>query len=190
MRVNLTAFLAGYLLLQQFPVEDERKAEAKAIFHLFMSGVYFFPLLGGFLADRFLGKYRTILYLSLVYCAGHVCLAAFEGNKTGFLAGLALIALGSGGIKPCVSSMVGDQFDEKRKHLASKVFGAFYWSINFGSFFASLLMPITLKKYGPAVAFGSPGVLMFIATIIFWLGNRHYVKIPPTGGGNPDSFLR
>ncbi len=190
MRVNLTAFLAGYLLLNQYPVEEERAAIAKETFHLFMSGVYFFPLLGGFIADRFLGKYRTILYLSLVYCAGHVCLAAFEGNRNGFFAGLFLIALGSGGIKPCVSSMVGDQFDEKRKHLASKVFGAFYWSINFGSFFASLLMPITLKKYGPAVAFGIPGVLMFIATIVFWLGNRHYVKIPPTGGGNPDSFLR
>jgi POT family proton-dependent oligopeptide transporter len=190
MRVNLTAFLAGYLLLSQYPIEDERNAAAKQTFHLFMMGVYFFPLLGGYLADRFLGKYRTILYLSLVYCLGHVCLALFEDSKTGFFAGLALISLGSGGIKPCVSSMVGDQFDEKRKHLASKVFGAFYWSINFGSFFASLLMPITLKKYGPAVAFGIPGILMFIATIVFWLGNRHYVKVPPTGGDNPDSFMR
>ncbi len=190
MRVNLTAFLAGYLLLTEFPVEDERKAQAKATFHLFMSGVYFFPLLGGFLADRFLGKYRTILYLSLVYCAGHACLALFEDSKNGFLFGLFLIALGSGGIKPCVSSMVGDQFDEKRKHLASKVFGAFYWSINFGSFFASLLMPVTLKRWGPAVAFGVPGVLMGLATLVFWLGNRHYVKIPPQRGSNPDSFLR
>ena len=57
---------------------------------------------------------------------------------------LALIALGSGGIKPCVSSFVGDQFDQTNKSLARVVFDAFYWIINFGSFFASLLMPLAL----------------------------------------------
>ena len=83
----------------------------------------------------------TILWLSLVYCVGHLCLAMFEDNRTGFFIGLGLIALGSGGIKPCVAAFVGDQFDQKNKHRAKVVFDAFYWIINFGSFFASLLMP-------------------------------------------------
>jgi POT family proton-dependent oligopeptide transporter len=189
MRVNLVAFLVATLLVGQFPDDAERKSQATATFHLFMSGVYFFPLLGGILADRFLGKYRTILYLNLVYCAGHALLALFEDDKTGFMAGLFLIALGSGGIKPCVSAMVGDQFTAESKHLASKVFAAFYWSINLGSFLASALMPWTLKRFGPSVAFGIPGVLMFAATLIFWAGGRHYVKIPPRGR-DPHSFFR
>jgi proton-dependent oligopeptide transporter, POT family len=181
MRNILTVFLIDYLLVAHTPDLAAREARAKATFHLFVSAVYFFPILGGYLADRFLGKYRTILYLSLVYCAGHGLLAFFDDNKTGFYAGLALIALGSGGIKPCVSSLVGDQFTERNKALASKVFAIFYWTINFGSFFASLLIPKTLKHFGPEVAFGIPGALMLIATIIFWAGRRLYVDIPPTG---------
>ena len=47
-----------------------------------MIGVYFFPLLGGWLSDRFFGKYNTVLWFSLIYCAGHACLALFEGNRT------------------------------------------------------------------------------------------------------------
>lgn len=189
MRVNLVAFLVASLLMSEFPEVTEREAQAKATFHLFMSGVYFFPLLGGILADRFLGKYKTILYLNLVYCAGHGLLALFEDDKTGFMAGLFLIALGSGGIKPCVSSMVGDQFTGAQKHLASKVFAVFYWSINLGSFLASALMPWTLKRYGASVAFGIPGVLMLAATIIFCAGGKHYVKIPPRER-DPHSFLK
>jgi proton-dependent oligopeptide transporter, POT family len=189
MRNILTAFLIGYLLLNEAPDLEARKALAKANFHLFVSGVYFFPLLGGYLADRFFGKYKVIFSLSLLYCLGHGFLALFESNKYGFYGGLFLIALGSGGIKPCVSAMVGDQFTESNKHLVKKVFAIFYWSINFGSFFASLLIPKTLTLFGPRVAFGIPGILMLIATIIFWLGRHRYVDVPPTGK-NPHSFWR
>ena len=189
MRNILTVFLIDYLLRNAVPDEGMRSAQAKGLMHLFMAGVYFFPLLGGYLADRFLGKYRVILSLSLVYCAGHACLAIFENNATGFYTGLFLIALGSGGIKPCVSAMVGDQFNESNKELVKKVFAIFYWTINFGSFFASLLIPLALKHYGPAVAFGVPGVLMFIATLIFWAGRHHYVRVPATGA-SPHSFLK
>ena len=188
MRNILTVFLIDWLLRNQVPGQAEREASAKAVFHLFVSGVYFTPLLGGFLADRFLGKYRTVLYISLLYCAGHACLALFHDDPTGFYAGLILIALGSGGIKPCVSALVGDQFTTENKHLVNKVFAVFYWSINLGSFFASLLIPKTLRLFGPAVAFGIPGILMAIATLIFWLGRNQYVKVPPTGK-NPHSFL-
>src|SRR5688572_11209105 len=192
MRNILTQFLVSSSLLfsaAELVPQTEREGAAKEVFHTFVLGVYFFPLLGGWLADRVLGKYNTILYLSVVYCAGHACLAMFENNKTGFFAGLFLIALGSGGIKPCVSAFVGDQFDQSNKSLAKVVFDAFYWIINFGSFFASLLMPWFLRHYGPAVAFGIPGVLMFVSTVILWLGRRLYVDVPPAPP-HPDSFLR
>ncbi len=189
MRNILTVFLIDYLLRNAVPDEGARSAQAKSLMHLFMAGVYFFPLLGGYLADRWLGKYKVILSLSLVYCLGHAFLAIFENNATGFYTGLVLISVGSGGIKPCVSAMVGDQFNQSNSHLVKKVFAIFYWTINFGSFFASLTIPLTLKHLGPAVAFGIPGILMFIATAIFWAGRRHYVVVPPTGP-NPHSFFK
>jgi POT family proton-dependent oligopeptide transporter len=143
-----------------------------------MIGVYFFPLLGGWLADKFFGKYHTILWFSLIYCAGHACLALFEDSRQGFFVGLGLIALGAGGIKPLVASFMGDQFDQSNKSLARIVFDAFYWIINFGSLFASLLIPLALKNLGPSWAFGIPGILMFVATFVFWLGRKKYVLVP------------
>jgi POT family proton-dependent oligopeptide transporter len=176
MRNILTPFLVGTLLL--YAPEAERAGLAKEVFHSFVIGVYFFPLLGGWIADRWTGKYRTILWLSLVYCLGHACLAAFEGNRLGFYGGLLLIALGSGGIKPLVSAFVGDQFDQSNKQKAKLVYDAFYWSINLGSFVASLLMPRVLRGWGAAWAFGIPGLLMLAATVVFWAGRRRYVLVP------------
>jgi POT family proton-dependent oligopeptide transporter len=185
MRNILTAFLISSLLL--YLPEDIRAGEARHIFHNFMIGVYFFPLLGGFVADRLWGKYNTILVFSLIYCLGQAFLAIFDTNPTGFFIGLSLIAFGSGGIKPLVASFCGDQFNETNKRLAKVVFDYFYWIINFGSLFATLLMPLFLRSLGPAVAFGIPGVLMFIATVVFWLGRRHYVILPPAEK-DPHSF--
>jgi POT family proton-dependent oligopeptide transporter len=187
MRNILTPFLVSTLLL--YAPEAERAGIAKDVFHSFVIGVYFFPLLGGWLSDRYFGKYNTVLWFSLVYCAGHAMLAMFDDNRTGFYTGLLLIALGSGGIKPLVVSFVGDQFSQANKALAKVVFDAFYWTINFGSFFASLLMPIFLRSYGPAVAFGIPGILMGVATLVFWMGRKQYVRVPPTHGKDPHSFL-
>ena len=187
MRNILVQFLISSVMLAYVP-EADREGAAKDVFHSFVIGVYFFPLLGGWLSDRFFGKYNTVLWFSLVYCAGHACLALFEDNRQGFYTGLFLIALGSGGIKPLVVSFVGDQFDESNKSMAKVVFDFFYWTINFGSFFASLLMPLFLREYGPSVAFGIPGILMFVATLIFWLGRKQYVRVPPTRGQDPDSF--
>ncbi len=186
MRNILTVFLVS-TLFASLP-ESERNGAAKEVFHTFVIGVYFFPLLGGWLSDRLFGKYYTIFWLSLVYCLGFVCLSIFDTNQAGLYTGLALIALGSGGIKPCVAAFVGDQFDQTNKHRAKVVFDAFYWIINFGSFFASLLMPIFLRHYGAKVAFGIPGALMFIATIILWAGRKRYVMVPPSPP-NPHSFL-
>jgi POT family proton-dependent oligopeptide transporter len=187
MRNILVQFLVSSVILAYVP-DGDREGAAKDVFHSFVIGVYFFPLLGGWLSDRFFGKYDTVFWFSLVYCAGHACLALFDTDRTGFYAGLFLIALGSGGIKPLVVSFVGDQFTRDNRHLAKVVFDAFYWTINFGSFFASLLMPLFLRGYGPAVAFGIPGVLMAIATFVFWLGRRQYVRVPPTRGQDPHAF--
>jgi len=179
MRTILLIYMTQYLMMQ--------KNDGTAIYHSFVSACYLLPLLGGYLSDRYLGKYKTILSLSLVYCLGHAVLAAWP-TTTGLYLALSLIALGSGGIKPCVSAHVGDQFNKKNAHLVNRVFDLFYWMINFGAFFSSLLTPELLKRYGHQVAFGIPGVLMLLATIVFWMGRKEYVHVPPTGK-NPNSFV-
>lgn len=187
MRNILTPFLTTTLLLH-LPAA-ERGTAATEVFHTFVMGVYFFPLLGGWLADRWFGKYNTILWFSLIYCAGQGCLAAFPDDRTGFYTGMGLIAFGSGGIKPLVASFMGDQFDSRTKHLAKVVFDAFYWIINVGSFAASLTMPWFLHELGPRVAFGIPGALMLVATVVFYGGRHRYVMVPPPPP-NPDSLTR
>jgi dipeptide/tripeptide permease len=82
-----------------------------------------------------------------------------------------------------VASFVGDQFDPSNKHLAKRVFDAFYWIINLGSFFACLLMPLFLRHFGAAVAFGIPGGLRLTETVVFWLRRKQYVMVRP---GPPD----
>ncbi len=171
MKSILTVFMIQVLLMQE--------AEATSTYHLFAGACYLFPLLGAYLSDRIWGKYKTILYLSLVYCLGHAVLSIWE-TKVGLYWGLGLIAFGSGGIKPCVSAHVGDQFKASQQHLLKKVYELFYFMINFGSFFSTLITPWTLKAYGPSIAFGVPGVLMFIATIIFWMGRHEFVHVPPS----------
>lgn len=171
MKSILVVFMIQVLLFQE--------SQATFTYHIFSSLCYFFPLLGAYISDRVWGKYKTILYLSLVYCVGHAVLAIWE-NEMGLYAGLGLIALGSGGIKPCVSAHVGDQFKANQQHLLKKVYELFYFMINFGSFFSTLVTPWTLKHYGPSIAFGIPGVLMFIATFVFWLGRKEFVHVPPS----------
>lgn len=151
--------------------------------HLFNASVYALPMIGAIVADRLLGKYQTIFFLSLVYCAGHAVLAVAEDTLMGMYIGLGLIAIGSGGIKPCVAANVGDQFGKGNWFRVRTVFQIFYFSVNFGSFFSTLSIPYTMKRFGPRVAFAIPGILMFIATVIFWLGRRKFVHVPPKPGG-------
>ncbi|MBS0264692.1 MAG: POT family MFS transporter [Planctomycetes bacterium] len=202
MKAILTVFMTKFLVDAAGQLDLMSESQAKSYYHLFVASAYFFPVIGAIVADVWFGKYNTIIALSLVYCLGHLALALDE-TRLGLFAGLALIAIGSGGIKPCVSAHVGDQFGQSNAHLISKVFGWFYFSINFGSFFSQILTPWLLEgfpewlvstlsiesaeakarwlKIGPHVAFGVPGILMLIATIIFWVGRNKYAHIPAQG---------
>jgi len=182
MRAVLVVFMTQYLLDSGGASEPMNEAEAKGWYHLFVSAVYFTPLLGALLSDVLLGKYRTIILLSLVYCAGHLALA-LDHSRIGLAIGLGLIALGAGGIKPCVSAHVGDQFGEQNGHLLSSVFGWFYFAINMGAFVSILMTPWLMDHYGASLAFAVPGVLMLIATLVFWSGRYRFVHIPPAGMG-------
>lgn len=182
MKAALAVFLANYLGVMGGANFTEAKATSTVSY--FNLAVYFTPLLGALIADAFFGKYRTIITLSVVYCLGHLCLA-FMGVggvvQLWLLAGLGLIALGAGGIKPCVSAHVGDQFGARNQHLLTRTFNIFYFSINFGAVIANLLIPVILKWHGPHLAFGLPGVLMALATLFFFMGRNKFVHIPARG---------
>lgn len=182
MKGILVVFMTKYLMTSTGQSDTMTDPEAMEYYHLFSSAVYFFPALGALLSDVILGKYRTILTLSVVYCLGHLALAIDE-TRLGLGIGLTLIAIGSGGIKPCVSAHVGDQFGQSNKHLLEKVFNWFYLAINLGAFISTLLTPWLLDNYGPHVAFGVPGLLMLAATAVFWSGRNVFVHIPPGGMG-------
>src|ERR1700724_666505 len=190
MKSVLTVFIAHYILNQSGVLAPMQANEAYMYTHYFVFGVYFLPILGAIMADGWLGKYWTILSLSIVYCLGNLTLACMAttfgiaiGQRTMLAIGLFLICLGAGGIKPCVSANVGDQFGDSNKHLLSKMFGWFYFSINAGSFISSILCPWLLAnpKYGAGWAFGIPGIAMLIATLFFWGGRNKMVHVPPAG---------
>ena len=209
----LVIFMTKYLLDRSGNLALMPQANADAWYHTFVSTAYFLPIVGAVLADALFGKFWVVFWLSIVYCFGHLTLA-FLGTpiahmvepKYLLLAGLFMIALGAGGIKPCVSTNVGDQFGESNKHLLTRVFNWFYFSINAGSALSTLLIPWLLDPYkadpagaiaklppsvvaflesprlhSPDIAFGLPGIFMAIATIIFWMGRKKFVHIPPIG---------
>ena len=125
LQVHLTTLFVAAGAANMVMAEEE----AQKVVHLFIAAVYTFPMIGAIIADRLLGKYHTIIWLSLVYCAGHAVLAVAENSLTGMYIGLGLIAIGAGGIKPCVSAHVGDQFGRGNWHLITKIFQAFYFII-------------------------------------------------------------
>ncbi|EYU41848.1 hypothetical protein MIMGU_mgv1a022560mg, partial [Erythranthe guttata] len=166
---------------------------------------YVTPLLGAFLADAYLGRYWTIATFSTIYVFGMTVLtlsASVNGlkpicddknvcgpnglQKAVFYTGLYLIALGTGGIKPCVSSFGADQFDdsdESEKKSKSSFFNWFYLSINIGALIVATVLVWIQTNVGWGWGFGIPAVAMALAVVSFFYGTRLYRKQRP--GGSP-----
>ncbi|KAM8719787.1 hypothetical protein ACLKA7_005933 [Drosophila subpalustris] len=165
------------------------------LFHIFTMLVYIFPLLGALIADGWLGKYKTILYLSVVYSLGAliVAIGAVPMNampvKLVTIVGLLFIAVGTGGIKPCVAAFGGDQFQLPEQSLElAKFFSLFYFAINAGSMISTTVTPILradVHCFGDndcySLAFGVPAVLMVFSMLIFVAGRGRYRMQPPAG---------
>ncbi|XP_052378680.1 solute carrier family 15 member 2-like isoform X2 [Oncorhynchus keta] len=187
MKAVLTLYFINYLHWNQ--------NLSTAVYHAFSSLCYFTPILGALIADSWLGKFKTIVYLSVVYVLGHVVKSVGAipsvGDSTIHIAlsmvGLILIAFGTGGIKPCVAAFGGDQFDEEHTNERRKFFSIFYMSINAGSVLSTVITPIlrgNVQCFGGdcyALAFGVPAILMVIALVVFISGSGMYKKSPPEG---------
>jgi len=176
----LVVFMTRHLMGSNGTLDVMADESAKAWFHYFTAAVYFMPLIGAIISDLWLGKFKTIIWFSLVYCAGFAILV-LDHTRLGLTAGLMLIAIASGTIKPCLSANVGDQFGSSNRHLIEKVYGWFYFSVNLGAAVSMYKCPDLLEKHGPAIGFGVPGAFMFLAMFSYWLGRYKLVHIPPAG---------
>ncbi|GAB4848161.1 hypothetical protein Ancab_002828 [Ancistrocladus abbreviatus] len=167
---------------------------------------YLTPLIGAVLADAYWGRYRTIAVFSTIYfigmctltfsalipafrlaeCVGSVCPSATPAQYAVFFSGLYLIALGTGGIKPCVSSFGADQFDDtdpRERVKKGSFFNWFYFSINIGALVSSSLIVWVQENLGWALGFGIPALSMGIAIASFFSGTPLYRFQKP--GGSP-----
>jgi len=175
------------------------EADASATYHYFVAAAYFMTLVGGWISDRLLGRYRTILWLSVGYVVGHAVLAAADlapGVRiAGLYAGMGLIAIGAGGVKPNVSAFVGDQFTRDQRSLLDRIYSWFYFGINVGSASSQVVTPWLLAGCAGlcmarpvSVAFGVPGVLMAMALLLYVAARRDYVRVPPVGKAGTGFF--
>jgi solute carrier family 15 (oligopeptide transporter), member 1 len=148
---------------------------AGSFFFMFVAGCYFLPLLGGFVADNYLGKYKTIVFFSLPYILGHVILG-IENIPCLFIA-MALLAMGSGVIKPNISTLMGLTYDQMRPgndELRTTAFSLFYMAINIGAALSQIGIPWIRTHYGYQMAFLFPAILMAVAFLIFAAGKPFY----------------
>uniref|UniRef100_A0A3P9AP64 Solute carrier family 15 member 1a n=1 Tax=Esox lucius TaxID=8010 RepID=A0A3P9AP64_ESOLU len=179
---------------------------ATSIYHTFVALCYLTPILGAIIADSWLGKFKTIIYLSIVYAIGQVVMAVSAVNDitdsdrngtpdsltfhiTMSMLGLLLIALGTGGIKPCVAAFGGDQFQDHQAKQRGTFFSVFYLCINGGSLLSTIITPLlraqecgihSQQKCYP-LAFGVPAALMVVSLVVFIAGSGMYHKTKPQG---------
>jgi len=145
------------------------ESDALVLYGWYTMAVYVMSIPGGWLADRFWGQKKTVLIGGLLLCAGHGILAV--DHIYAFYAGLALIVLGVGGLKPNISTMVGGLYppgDERR----DKGFTIFYIGINIGAFLSALIVGYLGENYGWHYGFGLAGIGMLVGQAVFMWGRK------------------
>ncbi|XP_052746696.1 uncharacterized protein LOC112053030 [Bicyclus anynana] len=185
LRTILSLYLRNVLCLHE--------NAATVVYHIFIMMCYTMPLMGAILADNFIGRYRVILYFSIIYFVGTIllCCSAIPPLMLPptfmSMIGLVLIAAGTGGIKPCVAAFGGDQFrlPEDNNGL-QKFFSTFYCTVNLGGFMGMVVTPALRRSimcFGDdacyALGFGFPAILVLFSIVIFVLGKPWYrIKKP------------
>ncbi len=170
---GMRAILALYMI-ERLGVDE---GNAGTYMSLFIAACYFFPLIGGYIADNYLGKYWTIVLFAIPYVVAQF-MVGME-NKYIVFGALVLLAMGSGVIKPNISTLMGMTYDQQRtgqNELRTSAFSWFYMAINIGAALSQFAMPWLQKKYDYQTAFLFPAGLMALALIIFALGKRFYAK--------------
>jgi len=168
---GMRAILPLYLVeVLKFSEQD-----GASIYSIFKMAVYFLPLLGGFLSDRYIGKYWGIVGFSVPYVLGHFVLGI--EHVYAMIIALSLLAIGSGVTKPNISTLLGLTYDQQRpgqEQLLSAAFRWFYLSINIGALISQFVMPVLRTDYSYRTAFQFPAWLMVGALLAFAAGKPFY----------------
>ncbi|XP_020226103.1 protein NRT1/ PTR FAMILY 5.4 [Cajanus cajan] len=179
--------LASNLIQYLTNVLNEPITEAAKDVNTWVGASSLFPLLGGFIADSYLGRFNTILVSSLIYLVGMIFLTLSVSvlkHKLLFFVALYVLAIGDGGHKPCVQTFAADQFDEdtpEEKDAKSSFFNWWYLGIVAGST-ASVFVVIYLQdNVGWGVGLGVLAGVLALALALFLLGIKRYRKEGPTG---------
>ena len=168
MRALLVIFLVGELLGGGW---EWTREDAMHLFGLYTMLVYFTPLIGGMIADRFTGFRKAIIWGALIMTLGHASMAMELFSPTFFYVGLGLMILGNGMFKPNISSMVGQLYpDTSSKKDAG--YTIFYMGINAGAFLGMLLCGYIGEKVGWHYGFGLAGVFMLFGMLQFYFATK------------------
>lgn len=170
--------MQGILLYYMYFTADQGglsidKALAATLVGAYGGGVYLSTILGAWLADRVLGSERVLFGSALLIMAGHVALALLPGIP-GLVAGLVLVAVGSGGLKANATALVGTLYAEKDERRDAG-FSIFYMGVNIGGLVGPLVTGFLQESSGFHWGFGAAAVGMAIGLVIYALGRR---KLP------------
>lgn len=158
--------------------------EALGLYGWYTMLVYLMSIPGGILADRLVGQKKAVMIGGVLLCAGHLVLAV--PGQAAFFAGLTLIVLGVGALKPNISTMVGGLYkpgDERR----DKGFTIFYIGINVGAFLSSISVAYVAELYGWHYGFGLAGIGMILGQVVYVWGQKFLVGIGDFVPKNTDS---
>ena len=199
-RVAYYGFAGSVVLFFQQEL-NMSNADADIQFNLWSGMAYTMSLLGGYIADKYLGRYLTILVFCIIYVIGLIVVVIGAHpdhlDKATFFLGMYIVAIATGGIKPNVSTLGADQFDErfpKEKKEKESFFNYFYWSVNLGACFSYTVVAYVCQ-YGLPYPFGGedyrffvgymiPVIMMALAIVIFVSGTNRYFNIDRPNKGS------
>ncbi|WP_299089718.1 peptide MFS transporter [uncultured Metabacillus sp.] len=158
---------------------------ALAIMSIYGSLVYMSGIIGGWLADRVFGTSNAVFYGGILIMLGHIVLAV-PGSVPMFFVSMVLIVLGTGLLKPNVSSVVGEIYSEEDNRRDSG-FSIFYMGINLGGFLAPLIVGTVGMRYNFHLGFGIAAVGMFLGLLVFIFTKKKNLGLAGTLIANPMS---
>lgn len=185
-RFGFYSMLAMLTLYLQNPAQGFgwTAARATSVYSSYLGFVFASPLVGGWLADRFVGYPLAIMLGGMFLSAGYFLLAF--PSVAMLYAALACLVIGNGFFKPNVSTMVGNLYMEG-SHLKDSAYNIFYMGINIGAFVAPIVAETVMQRYGFHSAFAVAGVGMLISLLIFWGLKRNVLgqakQAPAKSGG-------
>ncbi|TMM48427.1 peptide MFS transporter [Qipengyuania marisflavi] len=172
-RIDNVAGMAGYRsVVEGIFGELSTQAFASQTFGLYAGFVYFTPLFGGLLADRWLGAKRVVMIGIALMTLGHFAMA-FDYS---FLIALLLLVLGSGCLKGNIAAQVGHLYERHEEQLCSKGYAIFSTGINIGATIGPLFCGLLAQLYGWHFGFGAAGVMMLIAAVVYFAGLKYFAE--------------